>query len=206
MDFFMLEQIFSSIARTKILKFFCVHPHDKFFIRELARRLGLQLNSIRRELDNLEKFGFLNSEEHQGKKYYGANSDFALMPELKNLVFKALTLEEMNIADKMSKIVGLKLLVFTGVITNSSAKTDVLIVGKVNKKDFEKHLKKIAEGLPDDLRYTFLPLNDYLYRLEVTDKFIYDIWAQEHIVVVDKISAKIKEKKQLDLNLRGFSK
>lgn len=200
----MLEQIFSSVARTKILKFFCVHSQEKFFVRELARRLGLQLNSIRRELDNLEDFGFLLSESEGGKKYYYSNASFSLFPEIKSLVFKSLALEEMDIANKMSKVPGLKLLVFTGVLTESPAATDVLIVGKVNKTQFDRYLHKIAEGLPTDLRYTFMPFNDYLYRVEITDKFIYDIWAHNKIVVVDKISEKLNKNIWDDFNFKHF--
>ncbi|MFA6307951.1 MAG: winged helix-turn-helix domain-containing protein [Patescibacteria group bacterium] len=200
----MLEQILSSVARTKILKFFCVHAQEKFFVRELARLLNVQLNSIRRELDNLENFGFLKSEETNSKKYYYTNLDFSLFPEIKNLVFKSLALEEMNIANKMSKISGLKLLLFTGVLTQSAAATDVVIVGNVNKTKFDKYLKKIADGLPEDLRYTFLPLKEYLYRLDITDKFIYDIWANPHVIVVDKISADITQKKLEDYQFKHF--
>ncbi|RJQ34869.1 hypothetical protein C4566_01500 [Candidatus Parcubacteria bacterium] len=200
----MLEQIFSSVARTKIIKFFCVNAQEKVFVRELARRLGTQLNSIRRELANLEEFGFLKSEELNGKKYYYTNQDFSIYPEIKNLIFKALALEEMDVANRMSRIAGLKLLVFTGVLTDSPASTDVLIVGKVNKAKFDKYLGKIAEGLPEELRYTFLSLSDYLYRLDITDKFIYDIWANEKIVVIDKISDKLQAKRFDDFNFKHF--
>jgi len=200
----MLEQIFSSVARTKLLKFFCVHAHEKFFVRELARRLNLQLNSIRRELVNLEKFGFLKSEKTDSKKYYYVNLEFSLFTEIKNLIFKSLALEEMDTANSMSKVPSLKLLIFTGVLTESSALTDVLIVGKVDKNKFDKYLRKIAEGLPEDLRYTFLSLNEYLYRTDITDKFIYDIWSNKHVVVVDKISADIAQKKLEDYQFKHF--
>ncbi|MCD4761067.1 hypothetical protein K8R42_04175 [bacterium] len=202
----MLEQIFSSVARTKILKFFCINAQEKFFIRELTRRLGLQLNSIRRELVNLEKFGFLISIEEGGKKYYFTNTNFILFPEVKNLVFKTLALEEMQIANKMSKIPGLKLLVFSGILTESPAATDVLIVGKIDKKKFAKYLKKIADGLPQELRYTFLSLQDYLYRLDITAKFIYDIWANDKVIVVDKISKDLEEKRLEDYEFKHFKK
>ena len=200
----MLEQIFGSTARTKILKFFCLHLQDKFFIRELSRDLNLQLNSIRRELDNLENFGFLYSEEQPGKKFYFVNQNFSLFTEIKNLVLKSLAVEEMHIAGQMSKIPGLSLLIFTGVLTNAPTSTDVLIVGKVKKKEFGRYLKEIAEGTPEELRYTFLSKQDYLYRLEITDKFIYDIWAHENIVVVDKLSKEIKKKKLDDYNFKHF--
>jgi len=200
----MLEQILSSVARTKILKFFCVHAQERFFVRELSRGLNLQLNSIRRELDNLEKFGFLKSEESSGKKYYYTNLDFSLFTEIKNLVFKSLALEEMDIADKMSKVPGLKLLMFTGVLTQSPAATDILIVGKVNKTKFDSYLKKIADGLPEDLRYTFLPVKEYLYRLDITDKFIYNIWANPHVIVIDKLSKDIEQRKLNDYQFKHF--
>jgi len=200
----MLEQIFGSSARTKILKFFCINAQQQFFVRELARRLDLQLNSLRRELDNLEKFGFITSENKDGKKFYLTNRSFHLFPEIKNLVFKSLALEEMDIASKMSRISGLKLLVFTGILTESPAGTDVLIVGKVDKSKFDKYLKKIAEGMPQELRYSFLPLNEYLYRLDITDKFIYDIWANDHVVVVDKLSKDFNKNIFDDFNFKHF--
>lgn len=200
----MLEQIFGSSARTKILKFFCVNAHQQFFVRELARRLNLQLNSLRRELDNLEDFGFLSSESKNSKKFYFTNRNFHLFPEIKNLVFKSLALEEMEIAGKMSRIPGLKLLVFTGSLTESPAGTDVLIVGKVDKAKFDKYLKRIAEGMPQELRYSFLPLNEYLYRLDITDKFIYDIWANDHVVVVDKLSKDFNKNLLDDFNFKHF--
>ncbi|PWB38747.1 MAG: hypothetical protein C3F02_02455 [Parcubacteria group bacterium] len=200
----MLEQIFSSKARTKILKFFCIHGQEKYFVRELTRKLGLQLNSARRELANLEKFGFVKSENHGGKKYYLCNQKFDLLPEIKNLVFKALALEEMKIAHHMSRIPGLNLLIFTGVLTKTQAPTDVLIVGKVSKSQFDRYLKKIAEGIPDELRYTFMSRSDYLYRLEITDKFIYDIWAGNKVVVVDNISKDLRQNTYDDFNIKHY--
>ena len=200
----MLEQIFGSTARTEILKFFCVHAQDKVFMRELARLLNLQLNSVRRELDNLENFGFLHSAEEGGKKFYYTNQDFPLFLEIKNLVLKAITLDDMYLADKMSKISGLKLLVFTGMLTKAPTLTDVLIVGKVKKQDFEKYLKKISEGLAHDLRFTYLSTEDYLYRLAVVDKFLYDIWAHNKIVVVDKLSKEPKLSSISDYNFKHF--
>lgn len=57
----MLGQLFGSNARVQILKLFLFNPEEKYYIRQLARRLKLQVNSVRRELDNLEKFGILVS-------------------------------------------------------------------------------------------------------------------------------------------------
>ena len=58
----MLGKLFGSKARVKILKLFLLHPDQKYYIREIARDLKLQLNSVRRELENLEAFGLLTSD------------------------------------------------------------------------------------------------------------------------------------------------
>lgn len=60
----MLEKIFGSKARVKILKAFLMNPDEKFYIRQLARDLKLQVNSVRRELLNLEDFGLLYSDNN----------------------------------------------------------------------------------------------------------------------------------------------
>jgi predicted ArsR family transcriptional regulator len=57
----MLGKLFGSKARVKILKLFLSSPDEKFYIRQVARELKLQLNSVRRELDNLEQFGLLTA-------------------------------------------------------------------------------------------------------------------------------------------------
>jgi len=57
----MLGKLFGSNARVKILKLFLTNPGKSFYIRQLARDLSLQINSVRRELENLEKFGLLVS-------------------------------------------------------------------------------------------------------------------------------------------------
>lgn len=57
----MLNKLFGSQARVKILKIFLHHPEKRYYIRQLARDLKLQVNSARRELENLENFGLLVS-------------------------------------------------------------------------------------------------------------------------------------------------
>lgn len=58
----MLGKLFGSNARVKILKLFLLNPERKYYIRQLARDLDLQVNSVRRELENLKSIGLLISD------------------------------------------------------------------------------------------------------------------------------------------------
>ena len=55
----MIEQLFGSKTRVKIMKVFLDNPNKCFFVRELTRLTDSLINSVRRELDNLEKMGFV---------------------------------------------------------------------------------------------------------------------------------------------------
>jgi hypothetical protein len=57
----MLAKLFGSKARVSLLKIFLMNAGEKFYVRELSRRLELAVNSISRELDNLESLGLLAS-------------------------------------------------------------------------------------------------------------------------------------------------
>jgi hypothetical protein len=67
----MLETLFGSKTRVQLLRSFLLEPKKKYYIRQLSRQLDIQLNAIRRELENLENFGLLKSEKSSEKSQDG---------------------------------------------------------------------------------------------------------------------------------------
>ncbi|MBU4217139.1 hypothetical protein L6270_04910 [Candidatus Parcubacteria bacterium] len=64
----MLEKLFGSNLRVKILKIFLSSPDKGFFAKQLAKDFGLQLLLVIKELENLEKFGLLTSGEKNDER------------------------------------------------------------------------------------------------------------------------------------------
>jgi len=95
----MLGKLFGSNTRVKILKLFLLHPEEKYYIRQLARDLKLQVNSVRRELENLEEFGLLSS--HTG---IGEENDFRESLEEKKDLEKLLRGEVVKSAAKKIEV------------------------------------------------------------------------------------------------------
>lgn len=71
----MLEKLFGSKARARLLKHFLLNSDQEFYIRQLARDLDLQVNSVRRELNNLEDFGLLSSTGNDSTKNDDLSND-----------------------------------------------------------------------------------------------------------------------------------
>ncbi len=99
----MLEKLLGSKSRVKILKIFLLNPGKKYYIRQLARDLKLQVNSIRRELDNLEQFGLLVSKtgiEDEGDELREELEDLEKLKEGKLVEKKAKKMDSVNKQEK----------------------------------------------------------------------------------------------------------
>jgi len=207
----MLEQLFGSKTRVNLLRLFLNNPDQPYYLRELARQLKSQLNSVRREVDNLVKLGIIktieiNEEELKltekksktkkkkpkkrgSKKYLVADTTFILYPELKALLLKAQLLLERNFVSRIEKMPRLKLFVLTGAFVGvEGTSTDILLVGTVNKKDLTKIIKNFEKELGHDINYTVMTQQEYKYRYDITDRFLYDILEGKKIIIVDKIN------------------
>lgn len=208
----MLEKLFGSKSRVKILKLFLLNPAEKFYIRQLSRDLKLQLNSVRRELENLEKFGILTSDMKdeaetkdekkeadgqtlprqgsggQEKKYFRANSNFVLFDEIKTLIVKAQILYEKDFVRKLHSIGKVKLLILTGLfVNNPSSLIDILIVGKINKVKLVKLIRELEVELGKEINFTVFDSQEFKYRRDITDIFLYGILDGRKLVVIDEV-------------------
>jgi len=199
----MLEQLFGSKIRVKLLRLFLANPNKRYYLRELARILGAQINSIRREVDNLASLGILKEilsakidvaekdtkEDNIEKKYFQADKDFPLFSELKALVLRAHLIIKNGILREIMDEGNIYYLVLTGLFVNSEdSSTDILIVGKVKKERIEKIVNKFEKDLDRNINYTIMPKSEFNYRREITDRFLYDILESEKIVIIDRIS------------------
>lgn len=188
----MLKELFSSNTRIKLLKIFLFNTDKEFFIRELTRKLDEQINSIRRELTNLKKIGLLKSRSRNRKKYYHVNTDFAIFHELKSIFMKSMN-NEMNISKAIANIGSIDLLVFSGIfVSRPEAQVDLFIVGDLSKQDLEKYL--ITDLNRNDIRYSILSKDDFLYRLSLNDRFIVEILGDSNnIIAINKLKKQIQK-------------
>ena len=182
----MLKELFSSNTRVKLLKTFLLNPDEEYFIRELTRKLDEQINSVRRELDNLKRIGLLRSRTKNRKKYYHLNKNFVIYYELKNIITKAIT-SESNLTKEIESLGQIDLLILSGkFVENDDAKVDILIVGNIDRTNFEKYIEE--ELKRPDLKYSIIEKNDFIYRLSLNDRFIKDLIAdRKNIIALNRL-------------------
>lgn len=184
----MLKRLFTSSTRIKLMTLFLLHPDEEYFIRELTRKLGEQINSVRRELDNMKKIGILKSKFKNRKKFYIVDKNFVIFQELRSIILKTLADHE-AIAKKLSKCGDIDYMVLSGIFVNKNSTVDLLIVGNnINRDKLESTLNsEVATKRP--VRYSILTKDDFIYRLECKDRFLTDILKDtENIIAINKLT------------------
>jgi len=194
----MLDAIFSSVSRVKMLNLFLLSPEKKYQSEQLILNLGLPAVSVRHELTNLIKFGLIKEEKliedktdgrrQKEKKIYSVNSDFLLYPEIKALFTKAQVLFSQKFINGLKKISQPKFLALTGLFTNyPEAQTDILVVGSIRRGAFLKLLQELEKDLGREINFTILSEKEFHYREDVMDIFLYNILEGKTLVLLDNI-------------------
>lgn len=202
----MLEHLFGSKTRIKLLRIFLNNPDKAYFVRELSRRLKLQINSIRRELQNLEKMGIIKIFEevevqdepinkkiirHRRrksiqKKFFEADTNCVLYNDLRSILIKGQFLLEKSFIKKLSKLGNVSYLALSGIfVGRDDAPTDILIAGRVNKDKLKRLIRSFEKDIDREIRFTIFSNNEFEYRRNITDKFLYDILDNKKIVLID---------------------
>ncbi len=184
----MLKQLFTSNTRIKLLTLFLMNPDEEYFIRELTRKLNEQINSVRRELDNLKKLGFLKSKTKNRKKFYLVNKDFIFFDELKSIIVKALSSND-TMVKEIAKLGDIKFLLLSGIFVGKETNSvDMLIVGDVDREKLTHYINNEMKT-KRPIRFTIMNESDYKYRVDCKDKFIMDlINDKENQIPINKIN------------------
>lgn len=194
----MLEHLFGSKTRVKLLQIFFGSPGRPFFGRELSRLSGTQLNAVRREIANLAALQIIAPKTqvevgavelgHERSKFFQLNMGCLLYPELRELLLKAAVIEEEAFVQSIQERAGkISLLLLTGLFTSETdVDTDLLIVGSVKPKVLAKLIKAYEKDSGRSLRYTIMDPKEFKERRSIGDKFLYRIFEAKHTLPIDE--------------------
>lgn len=85
----LLEGLFSSRVRVKLLALFMGQPGTHYHGRELAKQTGEHFNAVWQELKHLEALGLLKAEKVGNQVHYAPDPTFPFLAELRVLMLKA---------------------------------------------------------------------------------------------------------------------
>lgn len=185
------EKLFGSKTRAKLLQLFFENPEKSFYVREMTRVIDEQINSVRRELLNLESIGIIKNETFDNKIYYSANIKHPFARPLADMFSKKI--DSVNTQDvrrvtweDLCRPVKnyLNALVVTNRLPGQEG-VDLLIIGNDKTRKLTRWAEVVEKKQGKPINYVILSPDDYTYRESVRDRFVMDIFEMEITDIID---------------------
>lgn len=82
----MLETLVPSKIRRALLEYILTHPTTRFYLRGLAKELGLSVSPLRRELKRVEELGLLKSYQEANILFYVVDQSCSQFAQLRTVL------------------------------------------------------------------------------------------------------------------------
>lgn len=181
----MLDALFTSTARINLLKILLLDVNGRFYLRELAKKAGLQLLSVQRELANLTEAGILVKETSGRQTYYRINKNCPIISELRSIFVKTIGVADVlraalaKLSDRIQHA-----FIYGSVAKgtdNINSDVDVMIVGDVTLKEIVSVLRPAQDELHREINPSVYSVDEFRNRIAHEDHFITSIIKEPRI-------------------------
>lgn len=172
----MLDKLFGSRLRARVIGWLFTHPDERFFVRQLTKLLGEDSTNLSRELAKLEELGFLTCRLEGRQTYYQANAQSPLFEELKGLAVKTT-----GLADHLRKsLQSLKSQIHAAFIYGSFARgeatatsdVDLVLLGSLSTREAAACLARTGVKLGREINYVVYDLKEFKKKAKAKHHFI----------------------------------
>ena len=182
----MLEEIFISKTRVKILTLFFTHLTERFHVREITRQVDEEINAVRRELDRLYKAGFFKREKQGNKVCYSLRKESPLFPEILRMIAKETGLGKSLI--KEAKNIGkVKYMMLSAHLlygrVASQNEVDLLLVGSPSQAKVAGIVKEAEKFYGHEINYAIFSEEEFDFRKKRYDPFINSVLMQPLVML-----------------------
>lgn len=183
----MLQELFISEVRIKVLKLLLLRPDKSYHVRAIVRAVGAEINAVRRELEKLYKINLLRRRQSSNKIFYSVNTSHVFYPELISLLAK----EEGLGADIIQHAKDLGNVQFAMISraflrgrTSTALDVDLFLVGEVNMSALEDIVSKFQRRTRREVNYSVMNEDEFMFRKRKHDHFIIGVLSQSRTMLI----------------------
>jgi len=181
-----LSDILSSRVRAEIFRLLFGLDEKELHLREMERRAGLSLGTIRQDLQKLEKLDLVTTRRDGNRLYYRANTDHPLYPEIRQLVLKTAGLVEIfkSVLDRE----GVKLAFVFGSLASNREKAasdvDLMVIGVVGLRTLSSWLSGVSEQISREINPHTMTVEEFRRRQAKGDHFLSNVLDSPKLFII----------------------
>jgi predicted nucleotidyltransferase len=173
-----LEQLFTSSARVRVLTVLLLNPANRFYQRQIQSLTRLPARAVQREMARLESLGLVLRDVDGNRVYYTVNRGFALYPELKGLVLKTTGLGDF-LREHLSSQDAIQLAFIYGSyaanLEAAESDVDLFVVGTIGAIELSTLLRGAQETLHREINYSLYTVPELRERARAGDGFLQNV-------------------------------
>ena len=162
----MLEELFGSRARVRILKTFLLNHERDFYQREISTTTNLPIRAVQREMERLVRIGFIEKQIRGNRKYYKCRRNFPIFDELKSIILKTVALGNILKDYLQKKKEKIKLAFIYGSFAkgeeNITSDIDIFILGNITSKEVSTLLSPAKDSLKREINFVVYKEKEFL--------------------------------------------
>jgi len=157
-----LDTLITSKTRIKMLLKFFINSTATAYLRELAEEFDESTNSIRHELNNLSRAGYLVYHEEGRTIKYRANTQHPLYNEVKNLVHKYLGIDKI-VDHILSRLGDLQAAFIIGdyAVGKDTGTIELVLIGEINQIYLKRLIEKARNLLHRTIKVSVINVEEF---------------------------------------------
>jgi len=181
-----LAVLLSSRVRAEIFRILFGINQSEYHLRDIQRRSGLAIGTVRQEAKKLEKLGLIIKQQDGNRTYYRANENHSLYITLHTLVLKTSGLTE--ILQKALSIESIKFAFVFGSIAsgkeNANSDIDLFILGDIGLRSVSKLLKEPGQTIGREINPHIMTIDEFVNRNREKEHFVSSIVKSPKLMII----------------------
>ena len=175
-------------VRKKVLALLLGSPDNRWYLRDIERRLGLAIGTIRRELTGLTSAGIVAKSKDGNRTYYQANIDCPFFPELSGLLRKTAGVVDVLCEAMKPLLKKIKVAFVYGSFATDSAKTssdvDLMVIGSCRFSEVVDAIGQAQNKLGREVNPSVYPVDEFREKVKAEHHFLNTVLREPKVFVI----------------------
>ncbi|MCX6092172.1 MAG: nucleotidyltransferase domain-containing protein [Candidatus Bipolaricaulota bacterium] len=184
-----LDTLFGSAARVRVLSLFLENGGGEFYLREIAQKTGLALRSVQRVVGDLTDIGLLVREPRGNAVYFHLEREFPILPDLKSMFLKTTGLGAL-IAERIVQQGGVDVAFLYGSVAKgtegAASDIDLAVVGQLAPRRLTACLAELERETGREINATLFTSAEWSHRRDTDDHFVATLLREPKILLVGR--------------------
>jgi uncharacterized protein len=181
-----LAEILSSRARAEFFRILFGIEFKDYHLREIQRRAGFAIGTIRQEAKKLERIGLVQKRVDGNRTYYQANRSHPLYITVHDLVLKTTGLTE--ILKNSLSIDAIRFAFVFGSIAsgkeNAQSDIDLFIIGNIGLRAVSKLLKEPGQKINREINTHVMTSEEFIQRKKEKEHFVTTVLESPKLMII----------------------